>query len=89
MDSPTEENQDVEIHMATYHGLEVGDEIDLEIKEKARDGRGLARSKGLLIFVEGASPGENVKARIVKIGARHADAEVVTAHRVAMAKASP
>ena len=75
--------------MSTYHGLEVGDEIELEIKEKARDGRGLARSKGLLIFVEGASPGEMVKARILKIGARHADAEIVTAHKVAMAKASP
>ena len=75
--------------MATYHGLEIGDEIDLEIKEKARDGRGLARSKGLLIFVEGASPGETVKARIIKIGARHADAEVVTTHRVAIANARP
>jgi 23S rRNA (uracil1939-C5)-methyltransferase len=75
--------------LSTYHGLEIGDEIDLEIKEKARDGRGLARSKGLLIFVEGASPGETVMARIVKLGARHADAEVVTAHKVAMAKARP
>ena len=75
--------------MSTYHGLEVGDEIDLEITQKARDGRGLARSKGLLIFVEGASPGETVKARVIKIGARHADAEVVPTHRVAMAKARP
>ena len=75
--------------MSTYHGLEVGDEVELEIKEKARDGRGLARSKGLLIFVEGASPGTAVKARIIKLGARHADAEVVTAHRVAMANARP
>jgi predicted RNA-binding protein with TRAM domain len=76
--------------LSTYHGLEVGDEVELEIKEKARDGRGLARSKGLLIFVEGASPGETVKARILKLGARHADAEVVpTHHKVAMAKARP
>jgi 23S rRNA (uracil1939-C5)-methyltransferase len=76
--------------LSTYHGLEVGDVIDLEIKEKARDGRGLGRSKGLLIFVEGASPGETVKAKIIKLGARHADAEVVTAHhKAAMAKARP
>ena len=75
--------------MSTYHGLEVGDQVELEIKEKARDGRGLARSKGLLIFVEGASPGTIVKARIIKLGARHADAEVITAQRVAMPNARP
>ena len=75
--------------MSTYHGLEVGEEIDLEITQKARDGRGLGRSKGLLVFVEGASPGETVKVRIIKIGARHADAEVVKTQKVAMAKARP
>lgn len=75
--------------MSTYHGLNVGDEIELEITQKARDGRGLARSKGLIIFVEGASPGEKVNARIVKLGARHADAEVVTSHKAVIANARP
>ncbi len=74
--------------MSTYHGLSEGDEIELEITQKARDGRGLARAKGLIIFVEGASPGEKVKARIIAIGARHADAELSTAQKTkAIAKA--
>jgi 23S rRNA (uracil1939-C5)-methyltransferase len=67
--------------------LTAGDEVELEITQRSRDGRGLARSKGLIIFVEGASPGERVKARIVKLGARHADAEVVSIHNKAIVKA--
>jgi len=79
----------LEKKMSTYHGLEAGDEIELEITQKARDGRGLARAKGLIIFVEGASPGETVKARIIKVGARHAEAERIAGHTKAMVKASP
>ncbi len=73
--------------MSTYHGLKEGDEAELEITQKSRDGRGLARFKGLLIFVDGASPGEKVNVRIVKLGVRHAEAEVVKGHRVAAVKA--
>ncbi len=67
--------------------MKEGDETELEITEKSRDGRGLARLKGMLIFVTGASPGEKVKVRIVKIGVRHAEAEVIKSHKVATAKA--
>jgi 23S rRNA (uracil1939-C5)-methyltransferase len=63
--------------LATWHGLKEGDEVDLEIKEKARDGRGIGRIKGLIVFVDGASVGEKVKVRIVRIAARHAIAETV------------
>lgn len=63
--------------MATWHGLKEGDEVELEIKEKARDGRGIGRVKGLIIFVKGASVGEKVKVRIARIAARHAHGEVV------------
>lgn len=79
--------QDAKQELSTYHGLSEGDEIEVEVTQKARDGRGLARAKGLIIFVEGASPGEKVKARILQLGARHADAEVVKTHKVAIAKA--
>ncbi|HZY46331.1 MAG TPA: TRAM domain-containing protein [Candidatus Bathyarchaeia archaeon] len=75
--------------MSTYHGLNEGEEVELEVTQKARDGRGLARYKGLIIFIEGASPGEEVKARIVKLGARHAEAQVVKAHKAAIARARP
>ena len=73
--------------MSTFHGLKEGDEAELEITQKSRDGRGLGRLSGLLIFVSGALPGEKVKVRIVKLGVRHAEAEVVAGHRVATAKA--
>ena len=63
--------------MATWHGLKEGDEVEVEIKEKARDGKGVGRVKGLIIFVEGASVGEKVKVRIGRIAARHAFGEIV------------
>jgi 23S rRNA (uracil1939-C5)-methyltransferase len=74
--------------LSTFHGLKEGDEMELEITQKSRDGRGLGRLNGLLVFVSGASPGENVKVRIVKLGVRHAEAEVIKGHRVAIANAS-
>ncbi len=63
--------------MSTFHGLKEGDEVEVEINEKARDGRGLARANGLIIFVERASVGERVRVRITKLAARHAQGEVV------------
>ena len=73
--------------MSTFHGLKEGDEAELEITQKSKDGRGLGRLNGLLVFVSGASPGEKVKVRIVKIGVRHAEAEVITGQRMATASA--
>ena len=73
--------------MSTFHGLREGDETELEITEKSRDGRGLGRLNGLLVFVSGASPGQKLKVRIVKIGVRHAEAELVQVQRVATANA--
>ncbi len=86
-ESKNNQVSDVKPDLSTYHGLKEGDETELEITQKSRDGRGLARLKGLLIFVSGASPGEKVKVRIVKVGVRHAEAEVIKSHRVATAKA--
>lgn len=74
--------------MSTFHGLKEGDEVELEITQKARDGRGLGRLNGLLIFVNGASPGEKVKVRITKLGVRHGEAEVIKSHRMAIANPS-
>jgi len=63
--------------LATWHGLKEGDEVELEIKEKARDGRGIARLRGCIVFVDGASVGEKVKVRITNIAARHVHAQVI------------
>jgi predicted RNA-binding protein with TRAM domain len=63
--------------LSSWHGLKEGDEVELEIKEKARDGRGVARLRGCIIFVEGASVGEKVRVRISRLAARHVHAQVV------------
>ncbi len=86
-ESKNNQELDAKIELSTFHGLKEGDETELEITQKSRDGRGLARLNGLLIFVSGASPGEKVKVRIVKLGVRHAEAEVIKRHRVAIANA--
>jgi predicted RNA-binding protein with TRAM domain len=87
-ESKNNQNLDLKTELSTFHGLKEGDETELEITQKSRDGRGLARLNGLLVFVSGASPGEKVKVRIVKLGVRHAEAEVIEGHRVVTAKAS-
>ena len=79
---------DAKTRLSTFHGLKEGDEVELEVTQKSRDGRGLARLNGLLIFVSGASPGDKVRARIVKLGVRHGEAEVIGNQKMAIAKAS-
>ena len=76
-----------EERLSTFHGLKEGDETEVEVTEISRDGRGLGRLNGLLVFVSGASPGEKVKVRIVKLGVRHAEAEVIKSQRMATASA--
>ena len=63
--------------MATWHGLKEGDEMELEIKETARNGDGVGRVHGALVFVKGAQVGQKVKVKITKIAARHAYAELI------------
>jgi 23S rRNA (uracil1939-C5)-methyltransferase len=75
--------------LSTWHGLKEGDEVELEIREKARDGRGIGRVKGLIIFVSGASIGEKVKVRLERMGARHAHAEIVQHYPIEVKKANP
>jgi 23S rRNA (uracil1939-C5)-methyltransferase len=77
------------IELSAWHGLKEGDEVELEIKEKARDGRGIGRVKGLIIFVSGASVGEKVRVRLSRIAARHAHAEVVRRYPIEAKTANP
>ena len=57
--------------------VEVGKEYDVEIVETSRKGEGIARIKGLVIFVPDTQPGDHVKVKITKVGRRYASAEVV------------
>jgi 23S rRNA (uracil1939-C5)-methyltransferase len=52
------------------------DEVELEVGKLAFGGKGVARVKGYVIFVEGAVPGDRVKALITKAKPSYAEARV-------------
>ncbi len=51
--------------------------VELDITALVSDGRGIGRLEGMAIFVEGALPGQRVRARIIRVRKRMADAELV------------
>ncbi|MDD4951601.1 MAG: 23S rRNA (uracil(1939)-C(5))-methyltransferase RlmD [Desulfovibrionaceae bacterium] len=57
-------------------GLRDNDLVECAIESMAAGGRGLARVRGLAVFVDGAVPGQTVSARISRVRKRHAEAEV-------------
>lgn len=59
--------------------VELGKEYDVEISEISRQGDGIARVQGFVIFVKGGRVGQKSKVRITNIGARFATAEIVQA----------
>lgn len=59
--------------------VEVGKEYDVEIQESSRRGEGIARIKGLVVFVPNTKPGDKVKIRVTRISRRFCEAEVVGA----------
>jgi predicted RNA-binding protein with TRAM domain len=58
--------------------VEPGKEYDVEISEISRQGDGIARVQGFVIFVKGGRVGQKARVRITNIGARFATAELVT-----------
>ena len=59
--------------------VEIGKEYDVEITEASKRGEGIARIKGLVVFVPNTKPGDKVKVRITRISRRFCEAEVVGA----------
>ena len=57
--------------------VEVGKEYDVQISEISRQGDGIARVQGFVIFVKGAKVGEKTKVRILNVGPRFATAQKV------------
>src|SRR2546423_14760309 len=58
--------------------VEAGKEYDVQITEISRQGDGIARVKGFVIFVKGGKVGQKAKVRIANVGERFATAEIVT-----------
>lgn len=57
--------------------VQTGKEYDLRITEISRQGDGIARVQGFVIFVKGGKVGQNAKVRITNVGARFATGEIV------------
>ena len=57
--------------------VEIGKEYDVEIAETSRRGEGIARIKGLVVFIPNTKPGEHVRIRVTRISRRFCEAEVV------------
>ena len=57
--------------------VKIGEEYEVTIEDVARRGDGVARIKGLVIFVPNAKKGENVKIKIVRVGKKFAVGEIV------------
>jgi 23S rRNA (uracil1939-C5)-methyltransferase len=54
----------------------VGDELELVVEALAHGGRGVARSGGYVLFVQGAIPGDRVRARVFKRKRSYGEARV-------------
>jgi predicted RNA-binding protein with TRAM domain len=57
--------------------VEIGKEYDVQIAEISRQGDGIARIQGFVIFVKGAKVGEKTKVKVISVGQRFAIAEKV------------
>ena len=57
--------------------LNEGEEYDVKIEDVGRDGDGIARIEGFVVFVTGAKLGDEVKVKITTIKRNFAFAEIV------------
>ena len=58
--------------------VEIGKEYTVDITDTGRTGDGVTKIGGLVIFVKNAKAGrKNVKIKIISVGSRFANAEVV------------
>jgi predicted RNA-binding protein with TRAM domain len=55
--------------------VETGKEYEVQISEISRQGDGIARIQGFVIFVKGAKVGEKTRIRVINVGSRFATAE--------------
>ena len=57
--------------------VETGKEYDVQITEISRQGDGIARVQGFVIFVKGGKVGQSSKIKVTNVGARFATAELI------------
>lgn len=57
--------------------VELGEELEVDIKELSSKGDGLARVQGLVIHIPNTKPGDHVKIKIIQISDKAANAEKI------------
>ena len=57
--------------------VEVGKEYDVEVTEISRQGDGIARVQGFVIFVKNGKVGQKVKVKVIEVTDRFAKAIIV------------
>ena len=57
--------------------VKVGEEYDVKIEDTSRRGDGVARIKGLVVFIPGGKKGEEAHIRITQVGRKFAIGEIV------------
>jgi len=58
--------------------VEVGKEYDVDVTEISRQGDGIARVQGFVVFVKNGKPGQKVRVQVNQVGNRFAIATIVT-----------
>jgi predicted RNA-binding protein with TRAM domain len=58
--------------------VETGKEYDVDITEISRQGDGIARVQGFVVFVQDGKVGNNIKVKVTQVGDRFAKATIVT-----------
>jgi predicted RNA-binding protein with TRAM domain len=58
--------------------VQVGKEYDVDVTEISRQGDGIARVQGFIIFVKNGKIGQKVKIQANQVGSRFAIASIVT-----------
>ncbi|MEX0736231.1 MAG: TRAM domain-containing protein, partial [Bacteroidota bacterium] len=71
------------------HELKRGDEIQLTIDDAAYEGKTVGRKGGFVVFVEGAVPGDVVRARLFKVKKNFAEARVIAVEEPSPLRTAP
>ena len=58
--------------------VEVGKEYEVDITEISRQGDGIARVQGFVVFIKNGKAGQKVRAKVEQVGNRFATATVVS-----------
>jgi predicted RNA-binding protein with TRAM domain len=57
--------------------VEVGKEYDVDITEISRQGDGISRVQGFVVFVQNGKVGNNINVKVTQVGDRSAKATIV------------